>query len=77
MAGLHGWDTRRCNPRTLKVRYSCPTCSIHVWGKPKLQILCIPCGEQIAMTTLDNDDNVLMAVVLGFAVAFIWFFVTR
>jgi predicted SprT family Zn-dependent metalloprotease len=31
--------------RKLKVRYACPICSIHVWGKPALRIACVNCGE--------------------------------
>jgi predicted SprT family Zn-dependent metalloprotease len=27
-------------PRKIKVRYACPSCSIHVWGKPGLHIIC-------------------------------------
>lgn len=38
---------RPVNPRILKVRYACPVCSIHVWGKPELQLLCIGCSERM------------------------------
>jgi len=38
---------RPATPRKLKVRYACPLCAIHVWGKPDLQILCIVCEEQM------------------------------
>ena len=31
--------------RKIKVRYACPVCSIHVWGKPELRIACQDCGE--------------------------------
>lgn len=31
-----------------KVKYSCPSCSTNVWGRPELQILCGPCGEPFA-----------------------------
>lgn len=31
-----------------KVKYSCPSCSTNVWGKPELDILCGPCGESFA-----------------------------
>jgi predicted SprT family Zn-dependent metalloprotease len=31
--------------RKLKVRYACPVCSIHVWGKPDLRIVCQACNE--------------------------------
>jgi predicted SprT family Zn-dependent metalloprotease len=33
--------------RKLKVRYACPVCSIHVWGKPELRIDCHDCGERL------------------------------
>jgi hypothetical protein len=33
--------------RKLKVRYACPICSIHVWGKPDLHIICEECGERM------------------------------
>jgi hypothetical protein len=32
-------------PRKLKVRYACRVCSIHVWGKPGLRIVCKDCDE--------------------------------
>lgn len=32
-------------PRKLKVRYACPSCSIHVWGKPDLRITCTVCKK--------------------------------
>jgi SprT-like family len=32
-------------PRRIKVRYACPGCSIHVWGKPELRIACLQCDE--------------------------------
>ena len=31
--------------RKIKVRYACPLCSIHVWGKPDLHIVCGDCNE--------------------------------
>jgi hypothetical protein len=34
-------------PKKIKVRYACPVCSIHVWGKPELQIGCLDCGQQM------------------------------
>jgi len=34
-------------PRKLKVRYACPTCSIHVWGKPDLHIACVACSTRM------------------------------
>ena len=33
--------------RKLKIRYACPTCAIHVWGKPDLRFLCEDCGERM------------------------------
>ena len=30
-----------------KVRYACPVCSIHVWGKPELRIICEHCNERM------------------------------
>ncbi len=38
---------RRSEPRKIKVRYACEGCSIHVWGKPDLAIVCKPCGQQM------------------------------
>jgi predicted SprT family Zn-dependent metalloprotease len=34
-------------PRKVKVRYACPQCSIHVWGKPGLHIVCGECQERM------------------------------
>jgi predicted SprT family Zn-dependent metalloprotease len=31
-------------PRKLKVRYACPSCSVHVWGKPNIRIVCADCS---------------------------------
>ena len=31
--------------RKIKMRYACPICSIHVWGKPGLRIVCQDCNE--------------------------------
>jgi SprT-like family len=43
------WQDRQAlkpvDPKTLKVRYACPGCSIHVWGKPGLSIRCEACQE--------------------------------
>jgi predicted SprT family Zn-dependent metalloprotease len=36
---------RPIEPRKIKVRYACPDCSIHVWGKPELQIACLRCNQ--------------------------------
>ena len=33
--------------RKLKVGYACPTCSIHVWGKPDIRFICEDCGERM------------------------------
>jgi predicted SprT family Zn-dependent metalloprotease len=33
--------------RKAKVRYACPACSIHVWGKPDLRIICEGCGVRM------------------------------
>jgi predicted SprT family Zn-dependent metalloprotease len=33
--------------RKLKVRYACPVCSIHVWGKPELRFRCEDCNEHM------------------------------
>jgi SprT-like family len=35
-------------PAKLKLKYTCPGCSISVWGKPGLGILCETCGERLA-----------------------------
>jgi hypothetical protein len=34
-------------PKNLKVRYTCPQCAIHVWGKPDLLIRCESCQERM------------------------------
>ena len=34
-------------PKKIKVRYACPNCSIHVWGRPDLKIACLACKEQM------------------------------
>jgi hypothetical protein len=26
-----------------KSRYTCPSCSAHIWGKPGLEVVCVPC----------------------------------
>ncbi|MFL5238835.1 MAG: SprT-like domain-containing protein [Rhizomicrobium sp.] len=39
------WAARPEEPRKLKIRYACPICSVHVWGKPDLAIVCKPCGQ--------------------------------
>jgi predicted SprT family Zn-dependent metalloprotease len=39
----NGPETVRKN----RARYACPACSIHVWGKPELAILCETCGERM------------------------------
>ena len=31
-----------------KATYTCPGCSIQLWGKPDLAIACIPCGRQMS-----------------------------
>lgn len=31
----------------VKVRYACPVCSIHVWGKPALHIVCEDCAQRM------------------------------
>jgi hypothetical protein len=36
------------DPKKVKVRYACPVCSIHVWGKPDLRLRCEVCGERDA-----------------------------
>ena len=38
---------RRIEPHKLKVRYACPVCSIHVWGKPELRLACLQCNEAL------------------------------
>lgn len=35
------------SPRKLKVRYACPECSIHVWGKSDLRITCTDCSVRM------------------------------
>jgi len=34
-------------PRKEKLRYSCPDCSIHAWGKPGLRMSCDDCGKRM------------------------------
>ena len=34
--------------RKVKVRYACPVCAIHVWGKPDLRLACLNCSEPMA-----------------------------
>jgi hypothetical protein len=36
-------ERRRKEPPKLKVCYTCPGCSIHVWGKPHLRVCCATC----------------------------------
>lgn len=38
---------RLIEPRKIKVRYACPGCSIHVWGKPELRLACLECEEKL------------------------------
>jgi predicted SprT family Zn-dependent metalloprotease len=38
--------------QNMKVRYTCPGCSIHVWGKPDLAIICEPCGRRLEATDI-------------------------
>ena len=33
--------------QNMKVRYACPVCSIHVWGKPELRLICENCNERM------------------------------
>jgi predicted SprT family Zn-dependent metalloprotease len=43
-------DRRTNGPETvrkLKVRYACPSCSVHVWGKPDLRFICEDCGQRM------------------------------
>jgi predicted SprT family Zn-dependent metalloprotease len=34
-------------PHKEKVRYACPVCAIHAWGKPDLRIVCEACGQRM------------------------------
>jgi predicted SprT family Zn-dependent metalloprotease len=36
--------------QNVKVRYACPVCSIHVWGKPDLRLVCEDCNERMSRT---------------------------
>ena len=38
---------RPTDPKKVKVRYACPVCSIHVWGKPDLRLRCEVCDERL------------------------------
>lgn len=29
-----------------KIKYTCPTCASNVWGRPDLQLQCVPCGRR-------------------------------
>ncbi|WP_347990132.1 SprT-like domain-containing protein [Methylomonas sp. AM2-LC] len=33
-------------PRNFKTKYTCPVCSVNIWGRPKLDVLCITCNIQ-------------------------------
>ena len=33
--------------RKMKVRYACPVCAIHMWGRPNLRIRCEACNERM------------------------------
>lgn len=35
--------TNLIRPGRKKTKYSCPSCKANVWGKPKLEIRCVPC----------------------------------
>jgi predicted SprT family Zn-dependent metalloprotease len=39
------WHLRPREQNKLKVRYACPVCSIHVWGKPDIGIACVTCSR--------------------------------
>jgi predicted SprT family Zn-dependent metalloprotease len=34
--------------KSLRVKYTCPGCSINVWGKPGLRVLCGDCAEALS-----------------------------
>jgi len=36
-------------PNNSRLKYSCPLCSINLWGKPNLQIMCMDCDCQIVL----------------------------
>ena len=38
---------RPTDPKKVKVRYACPVCSIHVWGKPDLRLRCEVCDQRL------------------------------
>lgn len=44
-------ETKR-RARKLKVKYTCDGCDLHVWGKPKLAVLCGECG-----TALEQEEQ--------------------
>ena len=40
-------DPVKLQKKQSKSRYSCPSCSVHVWGKPDLNLICGDCGVQL------------------------------
>lgn len=36
-----------------KIKYTCPNCGVNIWGKPGLQVGCLPC--KIPMKTEDDE----------------------
>ena len=33
--------------RRNKVRYTCPGCNLHLWGKPEVNVICGDCEEHL------------------------------
>lgn len=44
--------------RSNRDKYTCPGCSINVWGKPALRLACLTCGLELVPETLDALDSV-------------------
>ena len=41
-----------------KVKYTCPSCSLNVWGKPNIRVACVDCVEDM---TCAADTKTQMA----------------
>ena len=41
-------------PKKNKVKYTCPSCKVNVWGKPELNIFCGGCDERF-QSNIDTE----------------------
>ena len=51
--------------RSNRVKYSCPSCELNLWGKPGIRVACVLCGvefEANAMPAEDAQETPLRAV---------------